>query len=69
MSRVKPLRRTRAHQWVHSPNDLAHFQKPQTRTCSTCGAAQEYVVEQSWGRVVSRRWLPLVGRCKGTTRA
>jgi hypothetical protein len=35
------------------------------RTCTLCGAEQHESVETAWGRVTGRRWLPLVGRCKG----
>lgn len=35
------------------------------RQCQLCGAVQQQVTEHVWMRVASRRWLPLVGRCKG----
>ncbi len=54
-----------AHDWISPRRTVADFLKPEARVCSLCGARQELYVDQEWGRVVSRRWLPLVGRCRG----
>lgn len=35
------------------------------RKCRNCDAEQQQHTEHLWMRVVGRRWLPLVGRCKG----
>ena len=35
------------------------------RKCKNCGATQELEKTYWWGRLASRRWEPLVGRCKG----
>lgn len=36
------------------------------RFCENCGAIQEMISSQLWGRVVSRRWWPKVWRCGPT---
>jgi hypothetical protein len=35
------------------------------RECKHCGKRQELHEETAWMRVISRRWMPLVGRCTG----
>jgi hypothetical protein len=44
--------------------DKKHPLGPETRRCTNCGVVQELSREHLWGRVVSRRWVPLVGRRK-----
>ncbi len=45
------------------------FMSQRERHCRNCGATQHQEIEHSWGRVVGRRWTPLVGRCKGDAAA
>lgn len=56
-----------AHVWkdVRKYGDARDILANEHRVCELCGKGQELVVEHAWGRVVSRRWLPLVGRCTG----
>lgn len=54
-----------AHEWIQPPRTAAAFLNPPDRVCTKCGARQELEVDYAWGRVVSRRWMPLVGRCPG----
>jgi hypothetical protein len=51
------------HAWVYCEK----LQADTTRTCKVCGAKQTYNKEYLWGRVVSRQWIPLVGRCRIAT--
>ena len=53
------------HDWTMIRKTMATFLDPDKRKCRHCGVEQELHIEQQWMRVVSRRWLPLVGRCKG----
>lgn len=46
------------------PNGPELLLGPPTRQCRNCGKKQELNVEWEWMRIVSRRWLPLIGRCK-----
>lgn len=52
------------HEWENSrPNTPSGFMGPEKRRCKNCGMNQYLYKDQSWGRIVSRQWLPLVGRC------
>lgn len=53
------------HEWEHVRATMATFLQPQKRRCKNCGKVQELHIEQAWMRIVGRRWLPLIGRCKG----
>lgn len=43
------------------------FMGERQRACRCCGKVQTLQIEQAWGRVTGRRWMPLIGRCKGST--
>lgn len=55
------------HMWEEfaPPNSRPFDADPaENRKCRNCGAIQHMTRDHSWGRVISRQWLPLVGRCK-----
>jgi hypothetical protein len=55
------------HQWAvidDTQDKVSKYGWEPMRICKICGATQQIYREQSWGRVTSRRWLPLVGKCK-----
>lgn len=53
------------HQWKEIGwLEKSHPLGPEERVCKNCGARQTLHREYLWQRVVRRRWLPLVGRCK-----
>ncbi|CAB5079709.1 hypothetical protein UFOVP141_29 [uncultured Caudovirales phage] len=57
-----------AHAWVDGPYDNKFHRMmggSKVRTCSLCGKTQHEKVDTAWGRVIGRRWIPLVGRCIG----
>ncbi len=56
-----------AHDWEDMHDTLTLGQQIggwERRKCRNCGAVQELEREYAWMRQVSKRWLPLVGRCK-----
>ena len=57
-----------AHKWeTHKPPGMSNahlFMSEPFRRCTNCGKVQQLYRDQLWGRVVSRQWLPLAGRCK-----
>lgn len=66
----RPARFTTAslsgHQWVDNrPNTPEGLMMPPRRRCARCGVTQELHEETTWDRTISRRWLPVVGRCTG----
>lgn len=58
-----------AHRWSqYRPSELSNaelFMQEPYRRCENCGVVQQLHKDYSWGKVISRKWLPLVGRCKG----
>lgn len=53
------------HDWFDPrPNSPENFLAENFRRCYHCGAEQTYSIEHVWGRIESRRWEPLVGRCR-----
>ena len=52
------------HEWFDISGNDRPFRR--FRKCDRCGIEQEHITEHHWMRVVGYRWLPLVGRCKGT---
>lgn len=54
------------HEWEPLPlrRTIANFMDPTRRKCKHCGAIQTLITETAWMRIVARRWVPLVGRCK-----
>lgn len=55
------------HNWYdpRANNDVGRMAY-EFRRCHNCGKQQTEVKEYAWQRLVSRRWEPLVGRCKGS---
>jgi hypothetical protein len=53
------------HEWFdpRSPRDPGRL-SVEHRRCRNCAREQTLVVKTAWMRIVSRRWLPLVGRCR-----
>ncbi len=55
-----------AHDWHDTrPNTPLRLMQDPFRKCANCGAEQWQRTEHLWMRIVSRRWEPLAGRCKG----
>lgn len=58
------------HQWedvsARSVAEVCKYGWDKRRRCKLCGVVQSHQDEQLWMRIVRRRWLPLVGRCKGS---
>lgn len=53
------------HDWFDPrPNDAHLLMDDPFRKCRNCGAEQSLCSSHRWMRLVSRRSLPLVGRCK-----
>lgn len=53
------------HAWQDTtPSGVENWGAPRQRMCSNCGKVQKLNIEHAWMRVVSRRWEPLVGRCR-----
>lgn len=52
------------HEWVDNREGIDQLTKEEQRRCVNCGAVQTLEREYWYMRVVSRRWMPLVGRCK-----
>jgi hypothetical protein len=59
--------RASRHEWrqVTHRNAADAYRIGEQRRCRNCGVLQTREAEQEWMRVVARRWVPLVGRCKG----
>jgi hypothetical protein len=55
------------HDWAppEYANPAEAYQAPEERICGLCGARQQLERDYWWGRIVGRRWRPLVGRCPG----
>lgn len=57
------------HDWHDPrPNSIEFLMAPAFRKCRNCGAEQELDITHEWMRIVSRRWVPLVGRCRPVKR-
>lgn len=57
------------HDWepVHkNVQDVCNRGWDPERKCKNCGAVQTREDQTLWMRIVGYRWLPLVGRCKGS---
>lgn len=50
------------HNWHDTTKGLVSSPE---RTCRNCGKSQTQYEQTAWGRIISRRWEPLVGRCEG----
>lgn len=60
-----------AHQWVRLDQQSAtglQYWGRRVRRCSRCGVEQEQEETSWYGRIIERRWRPLVGRCKGESK-
>ena len=53
------------HEWEDVSQGVEGISNYGKRRCLLCGAVQTKECEQAWMRVVSYRWVPLAGRCKG----
>lgn len=52
------------HDWYDPRPNGPERMFSEKRKCHNCGAEQNLKIETSWMRIVGRRWMPLVGRCK-----
>lgn len=56
------------HNWeilTATQADVAAYGWEERRRCTNCGLVQQIERDTMWMRTVSKRWRPLVGRCKG----
>lgn len=54
------------HNWYPYPYDTPgeNLMGERRRICKNCNTVQIQVTEYWYGRIASRKWMPLAGRCK-----
>ena len=53
------------HLWIDVDEGVMGIFSYGKRKCQNCGVVQTKEAEYNWMRITCKRWLPLVGRCKG----